>query len=105
MATKLVEQLIGADTVRVEWRHDIGWCNLNGANIYLLSAGVLSTRIENAISAVYEFEDCFDDTSYRIVHVTGNTSTTTSPMTVTKLIGTLVAWGLATGGNDYDRDF
>lgn len=97
MATKLVEQLIGADTVRIEWRHDTGWRDLNGANIYLLSAGVLSTRIEKAISAVYEFEDCFNDTSYRIVHATGSTNTTTSPMTVTKLIGTLTAWGLVTG--------
>lgn len=94
MATKLVEQLIGADTVRIEWRRDIGWCDLNGANIYLLSAGELSTRIPAAICAAYEFEDCYDNTSYRLVYTTGSTNTTTSPMTVTKLIGTLVAWGL-----------
>lgn len=45
MILRIEEQLIGADTVRIEWRHDLGWRDLNGANIYLLSAGVLSTRI------------------------------------------------------------
>ena len=96
MATKLVENLIKADTVRIEWRHDHhGWLDLNYANMYLLSAGALSTRIEKAIGAVYEFEDCYDNTSYRLVYTTGSTNITTSPMTITKLVGTLVAWGLS----------
>ena len=95
MATKLVEQLIGADTVRIEWLNDHhGWQDLNYANIYLLSAGALSTRIPAAICAAYEFEDNYDNTSYRLVHATGSTNTTTSPMTITKLISTLIAWGL-----------
>lgn len=106
MATKLVKQLIDADTVRIEWLSSYsGWCDLNGANIYLLSAGALSTRIPAAICAAYAFEDCYVNTSYRLVYCIGNTNTTTSPLTVTKLISTLVAWGLVTGGNDYDRDF
>lgn len=95
MATKLVDDLIQADTVRIEWLNDHhGWQDLNYANIYLLSAGALSTRIPAAICAAYEFEDCYDNTSYRLVYCIGNTNTTTKQMTVTKLISTLIAWGL-----------